>query len=246
MKKVLIIGATSAIAMACARLWAQEGAEFFLVGRNIERLGQSAADLTPRHASRVHIHSLDLNDFAGHAKMIESCFDALGTVDIVLVAHGTLPDQKACEQDVDLALTEFSSNGLSLIALLTLLANRMEAQRHGTIAVISSVAGDRGRASNYLYGTAKAAVTTFCEGLRARLFRSGVHVMTIKPGFVDTPMTKGLRMPAVLLATPERVARDIKRGIERASGTMYTPRFWALIMFVIKSIPGSAFKRLKL
>lgn len=244
MKKILIIGATSAIARACARIWAAEKAELFLVGRDAVKLRQTADDLTARGAGAVHTHVLDLNQFDSHSEMLSSGFGVLGHVDVALIAHGALPDQKACEQDVNLALSAFSSNGLSVIALLTLLANRMEAQRLGIIAVISSVAGDRGRASNYLYGTAKAAVTTFCEGLRARLFKSGVHVLTVKPGFVDTPMTQGLPLPGLLVATPERVARDIHRAIERKANSIYTPFFWGAIMLIIRLIPGSAFKRL--
>lgn len=246
MKKILIIGAASAIASACARLWAIDKAEFFLVARNQERLRQTADDLTARGAAAVHVFALDMNQFDQHAQMLEACFGVLGKVDIVLVAHGTLPDQAACQQDVALALREFSSNGLSVVSVLTLLANRMEAQRSGTIAVIASVAGDRGRYSNYLYGTAKAAVSTFCEGLRARLFHAGVHVMTIKPGFVDSPMTKGLPLPGPLVASPDRVARDITRAVERSANVVYTPGFWALIMLVIRTVPSFVFKRLKL
>jgi hypothetical protein len=246
MKKVLIIGATSAIAAACARLWAEQGAEFFLVGRNREKLEQTAADLTARGAIAVTRHCMDATDFAAHPAMLDSCLSAMQQIDIALIAHGTLPDQKACEQDAGVALQEFANNGTSVIALLTLLANQFEIQRCGTLAVISSVAGDRGRPSNYLYGTAKAAVSTFCEGLRARLFKAGVHVITIKPGFVDTPMTQGLPLPAALLATPEQVARRIVKGIERKTDTLYTPGFWALIMLIIRSIPQPVFKRLNL
>lgn len=246
MKKIVIIGATSAIAMACARLWATEQAEFFLVGRDTEKLRQTSDDLIARGAAAAHTHALDLNHFDVHSAMLDTCFSTLGRVDVVLIAHGTLPDQAACEKDVDLALREFSSNGLSVIALLILLANRMEAQGSGTIAVISSVAGDRGRPSNYLYGTAKAAVTTFCEGLRARLLKSGVHVVTIKPGFVDTPMTKELPLPGLLVTSPEQVAKDIHKAIRRKSNSIYTPYFWAAIMFLIKAIPSSIFKKLKL
>lgn len=246
MKKIAIIGAASAIATSCARLWAADKAEFFLVARNPERLRQTADDLIARGAAAVHVHALDMNLLERHAQLVDACYGALGSVDIVLVAHGTLPDQVACQQDVALALREFSSNGLSVVSVLTLLANRMEAQRSGTLAVISSVAGDRGRYSNYLYGTAKAAVSTFCEGLRARLFHAGVHVLTIKPGFVDTPMTKGLPLPGPLVATPERVARDIVRAVERRANVLYTPGFWALIMLVIKCVPGVVFKRLKI
>lgn len=246
MKKVLIVGATSAIATACARLWAEQGAEFFLVARNDEKLEQTAADLKARGAKAVTLYNMDTTDFDDHAAMLEDCLTALQQIDIALIAHGTLPDQKACEQDVSVALQEFANNGTSVIALLTRLANQFEIQRCGTLAVISSVAGDRGRPSNYLYGTAKAAVSTFCEGLRARLFKVGVHVITIKPGFVDTPMTKGLPLPAALLAKPEQVAQRIVSGIERNTATLYAPSFWALIMLIIRCIPQPIFKRLNL
>jgi short-subunit dehydrogenase len=245
MKRILIVGATSAIAAACARHWVSLDTTFFLVGRNADKLGQVADDLTARGAT-VHRHQLDLNRFELHPAMLEACFTAMGHVDIALVAHGTLPNQKACELDTQLAVQEFVSNGLSVIALLTGLANRMEAQKSGSIAVISSVAGDRGRASNYLYGASKGAVTDLCSGLRARLFKSGVRVLTIKPGFVDTPMTRGLALPKLLLATPERVARDIVRAVDKGCDTLYTPWFWRLIMMIIIHMPGPVFKRLGL
>ena len=246
MKKILIIGATSAIAAAFARISAAEKAAFFLVARDADKLQQTADDLRTRGAAAVDTHTLDMNAFAFHQAMLDAAFAALGQVDIVLIAHGTLPDQKACEADVELALREFSSNGLSVIAVLTLLANRMQAQGHGAVAVISSVAGDRGRPSNYLYGTAKAAVTTFCEGLRARMFKCGVHVLTIKPGFVDTPMTKGLPLPGLLVATAERVAKDIHCAIRKKKNSIYTPWFWWGIMSIIRSVPTAIFKRTNL
>nr|WP_314638640.1 SDR family oxidoreductase [uncultured Pseudomonas sp.] len=246
MKRVLIIGATSAIAAACARLWAEQGSTFFLVARDQEKLEQTAADLRAHGAKAVTLHSMDATDFASHAPMLSNCLSELQQIDIALIAHGTLPDQKTCEQDVDVALREFAINGTSVIAMLTLLANQLEEQRCGSLAVISSVAGDRGRPSNYLYGTAKAAVSTFCEGLRARLFKAGVSVTTVKPGFVDTPMTQGLKLPPLLLAKPEQVARRIVKGIERKATTLYAPGFWALIMLIIRCIPQAIFKRLSL
>jgi len=245
MKTILIVGATSAIATASARLWAKQGATFFLVGRTPNKLSQVAADLAARGAT-VHTHLLDLNHFDQHKAMLDACYAALGQVDIALIAHGTLPDQKACEQDAQLAVQEFTNNGLSVIALLTDLANRMEAQKSGCIAVISSVAGDRGRPSNYLYGAAKGAVTDFCSGLRGRLFKSDVQLLTIKPGFVDTPMTQGLALPKLLLVTPDKVAQDIVRAVEKRRDTLYTPWFWHLIMLIIIHIPGPIFKRLGL
>jgi short-subunit dehydrogenase len=246
MKKILIIGATSAIAIACAKVWAREKATMFLVGRDRSKLKQTADDLVVIGAASVHTHVLDLNHFDLHGKMVEESFNVLGEIDVVLIAHGTLPDQLDCQRDVSLAMHEFSINGLSVISVLTLLANRMEEQHSGTIAVISSVAGDRGRPSNYLYGSAKAAVTSFCEGLRARLFRAGVHVLTIKPGFVDTPMTKDLSLPEMLVVSPEKVAGCIMRGIDKRSDSIYAPAFWFWIMAVIRSIPVGVFKRMNL
>ncbi|PTN33198.1 SDR family oxidoreductase [Desulfonatronum sp. SC1] len=246
MLNILVIGATSAIATACARQWAGQQATFFLVGRDQAKLQAVADDLLVRGATAVTSHTLDMNHFADHPVLLDAAFAAMSSVDVALVAHGTLPDQQACEQDVNLTLEEVSTNGLSVIALLTLLANRMQPQGSGTIAVISSVAGDRGRPTNYVYGTAKAAVTTFCEGLRARLSKFGVHVLTIKPGFVDTPMTESLDLPRILVATPERVARRIVRGVARRRNVLYVPAFWALILWIIRSIPQPIFKRLNL
>jgi decaprenylphospho-beta-D-erythro-pentofuranosid-2-ulose 2-reductase len=245
-KRILIIGATSAIAFACARLWAAQGSEFFLVARNDEKLRQTADDLLARGAKAVASHSMDATDLGAHGAMLDHCLAALGQIDIALIAHGTLPDQKACERDVALALGELANNGTSVIALLTRLANQFEAQRCGTLAVISSVAGDRGRPSNYLYGAAKAAVSTFSEGLRARLFKVGVHVMEIRPGFVDTPMTQGLQLPRLLVAQPDAVAARIVKAAEGRTATLYVPGFWALIMWVIRSIPQPIYKRLNL
>lgn len=245
MNNILVLGATSVIAGACAKRWAAQHARFFLVGRSAEKLDQVARDLVARGAT-VHTHVLDLNQFDQHKAMLDACYAALGKVDIALIAHGTLPDQKACEQDAQLAVQEFTNNGLSVIALLTDLANRMEAQKSGSIAVISSVAGDRGRPSNYLYGAAKGAVTDFCSGLRGRLFKSGVQVLTIKPGFVDTPMTQGLALPKLLLVTPDKVAQDIVRAVDKRRDILYTPWFWALILLIICSIPEKFFKKTNL
>ena len=243
---ILIIGGTSAIATACARLWAQQHSRFLLVARNDEKLQQTAADLLARGASDVQTQVLDLDDLDQHAAMLDRAQQVLQHIDIVLLAHGSLPDQQRCEDDPELALRAFTSNGLNVIALLTRLGNLMEAQGSGSIAVIASVAADRGRPSNYLYGSAKAAVSVFCSGLRARLFKSGVHLLTIKPGFVDTPMTQGLALPGLLLAQPEQVARDIVRALQKRRSTLYTPWFWAPIMMVIRAIPEFIFKRLSL
>ncbi len=246
MKRILVIGATSAIATACCRLWAEQGHEFFLVARDAEKLQQTAQDLEARGAKSVNSFTMDVLDTPQHALMLQQCISTHRQIDIALVAHGTLPDQTACEQDAELALQEFCINGSSVISLLSLLAEQFTLQRCGSLAVISSVAGDRGRPSNYLYGSAKAAVSAFCEGLHARLFKIGVHVITIKPGFVDTPMTQGLTLPKVLVVPPEYVAKQIVSAINNKKAVLYTPRFWALIMLIIRSIPNFIFKRLNL
>lgn len=246
MKRILVIGATSAIATACCRLWAEQGHEFFLVARDAEKLQQTAQDLEARGAKIVNSFTMDVLDTPQHALMLQQCISTHRQIDIALVAHGTLPDQAACEQDAELALQEFSINGSSVISLLSLLAEQFTLQRCGSLAVISSVAGDRGRPSNYLYGSAKAAVSAFCEGLHARLFKIGVHVITIKPGFVDTPMTQGLALPQALVVSPDYVAKHIVKAIDKKKAVLYTPRFWALIMLIIRSIPNFIFKRLNL
>ena len=246
MKRILVIGATSAIATACCRLWAEQGHEFFLVARDAEKLQQTAQDLEARGAKNVNSFTMDVLDTPQHALMLQQCISTHRQIDIALVAHGTLPDQAACEQDAELALQEFSINGSSVISLLSLLAEQFTLQRCGSLAVISSVAGDRGRPSNYLYGSAKAAVSAFCDGLHARLFKIGVHVITIKPGFVDTPMTQGLALPQALVVSPDYVAKQIVKAIEKKKAVLYTPRFWALIMLIIRSIPNFIFKRLNL
>ena len=166
-------------------------------------------------------------------------------MDTVLIAHGTLPDQPACEADYAVTLEAMTTNALSAISLLTRLANRFESQRRGTLAVISSVAGDRGRKSNYVYGTAKAAVSTFLDGLRNRLYESGVKVVTAKPGFVDTPMTASFEK-GLLWAQPDAVGRGIHQAIVRGKDVVYLPGFWRLIMMIIRHVPETVFKRLSL
>lgn len=241
MKRILIVGATSGIATACARIWAAEKNELILVARNKEKLDQTAADLRARGAN-VTTHLMDATDTSAHAAML----DAAGAIDIALISYGTLPDQKECERDPAAATNAMLTNATSVIALSTAILERMETEGKGTLAIISSVAGDRGRATNYVYGAAKAAVTAFADGARARLYGTPVHVVTIKPGFVDTPMTKDLALPGALTATPEQAARRIVRGIERKANVLYVPFFWRPIMFVIRHLPEPIFKRLKL
>jgi decaprenylphospho-beta-D-erythro-pentofuranosid-2-ulose 2-reductase len=244
-KKTLIIGATSAIAEATARVLAERGDALYLVARNEPRLAAIAADLSVRGSPRVGCEVLDANDVAAHESMLARAESFLAGCDSVLIAHGTLSDQKACETSVELTLQELNTNALSVVALLTRIANRMAQRRAGTIAVISSVAGDRGRGSNYVYGSAKALVTAFLSGLRQRLGKCGVNVVTIKPGFVDTPMTAAFTKGA-LWARPERIAAGIVRAIDRNSSTVYLPGFWRPIMWIIRTIPERVFLRLSL
>jgi short-subunit dehydrogenase len=246
MKKILIIGATSAIAEATARLFAARGDALFLVARNAEHLRLVAGDLGVRGAMRTATATLDVSDFGAHAGVLEAVARELGTIDVVLIAHGTLSDQSQCQDSVEALRREFDLNAVSTMALLTLLANRLEAQKHGTLAVISSVAGDRGRQSNYVYGSAKAAVTTFLGGLRQRLAKSNVDVLTIKPGFVDTPMTAAFPDKGALWAQPEQIAAGIVKAIDRRRNIVYLPWFWRWIMLVIRHIPEPLFKKLKL
>jgi hypothetical protein len=242
---IVIVGATSAIAEACAHRWAERPAHFFLVARNARRLEQIKGDLIARGAV-ADTYALDANDFSAHGVMTSAAQQALGRIDIVLIAHGTLPDQKECEQSAANAVAEISTNGTSVISLLTYFSNVLEAQRSGTLAIISSVAGERGRPSNYVYGAAKAMVTAFCEGLRARLFKIGVHVLVIKPGFVATPMTADMNLPPALTATAEAVAIDIDNAVRRKRDVLFTPWFWRWIMLIIRMIPNSIFKKLTL
>ena len=245
MRRILIVGATSAIAEATARLFAASGDALFLTARNQERLAAIAADLRIRGA-QAETYALDINRLDEHEAMLNEAVRRLGGLDAALIAHGALPDQVNCQQSVSKTLEAFQTNALSTIAILTSLANRFEQQRQGFIVVISSVAGDRGRQSNYVYGAAKAAVSTFLQGLRNRLHSADVQVLTVKPGFVDTPMTAHIESKGLLWAQPQTVAQGIFRAIERRSDIVYLPWFWRGIMFVINLIPEPLFKRLKL
>jgi decaprenylphospho-beta-D-erythro-pentofuranosid-2-ulose 2-reductase len=242
MKRILIIGATSAIAEHCARIWAARGDALHLVARNEQHVQVIASDLKVRGASEVTTYCTDLNDTDKHEELLSAADDTLGNVDIVLIAHGTLSNQKSCELSVHETLSEIQTNALSTVSLLTIIANRFEAKKSGTIGVISSVAGDRGRASNYVYGSAKAMVSAFTSGLRQRLYKSNVSVTTVKPGFVDTPMTSEFKK-GLLWAKPTDVSALIVKAIDKKKAEVYVPVFWFGIMIIIKNIPNFIFKR---
>jgi len=245
MKRVLILGATSAIAEHTARLFAQRGDQLFLVARNAQRLKTISDDLRVRGASDCDFRVADLSDNSEHADLLREATAQLGSLDVVLIAYGTLGDQKAGEQEFGAALQELQTNCLSVLSLLTLLANQMEKQKQGCLAVISSVAGDRGRQSNYIYGTAKGALSLFLQGLRNRLARTGVQVLTIKPGFVDSPMTRDFEK-GLLWVGPAKIAEGIVRAIDKKRDVVYLPGFWRYIMLIIKLIPEKIFKRMSL
>lgn len=245
-KNILIIGATSGIAESVARIYAQQGCQLFLVARNAKKLEVVVNDLKARGATSVHAFKMDANDTSRWPEMADAAWAMLKKINAVLVAHGTLPDQNRCETELNYAVTEFRTNAESIITCLTVLAERFEQQASGTIAVIGSVAGDRGRSSNYLYGAAKAAIDAFTSGLRGRMFRAGVHVLTIKPGFVDTPMTQDLSLPQILLVSPDKVAADIVKAVNKGQDVLYTPWFWRWVMIVITVIPSAIFKKIKL
>ena len=243
--RVLIVGATSAIAQAAARYFAAHGALLFLSARNPQKLSEAAADLRVRGAAQVTTKAMDVADFDLHAPLIEEARQKLGGFDVVLIAHGTLGDQKVCEKSYEATEKELKINFLSVVSLLTPLANILESQQSGCLAVISSVAGDRSRQSNYVYGTAKGAVSLFLQGLRNRLHKSGITVLTIKPGFVDTPMTAGLKKNP-LFASPDEIGRGIYRAIQKKRDVVYLPGYWRGIMLAVKILPEFLFKRLSL
>ncbi len=242
-KAVLALGATSAIGEATLRLLAERGARFYLVARNQEKLHAVAADLHTRGASGVAMHVMDLDDTAAHAAMLAAAAQSLGTIELALLAHGVLGKQDETEASYAAAEAVVRTNFLSPVSLITWLANYFESTKQGTLAVISSVAGDRGRKSNYVYGASKGALNVFLEGVRARLDRVGVQVLTIKPGFVATPMTAHLPQ-GPLFAKPSQVARGIVKAIEKRRDVVYLPGFWRVIMLIIRLIPGRIFKKL--
>lgn len=245
MLKILVLGATSAIAHETMRCFARDGAEFFLVARHTDKLAAIEKDLLAQGAKRVLTAIADLNDVSGHADLLNHAHEALNGVDALFMAYGTLGDQAASQASVEVTLQELHTNALSSIAFLTIAANYFERQRRGVIAVITSVAGDRGRASNAIYGTAMAAKSTFLSGLRNRLAKSGVHVLTIKPGQVDTPMTAHMRK-GVIWAQPADVGKDIYKAMKNRRDVLYTPWFWRWIMVIIRLLPEPIFKKLNL
>lgn len=243
--RILILGATSAIAHATAQRFARDGARFVLAARDEQKRAAVAADLRARGAADVTEVDFDALDFARHGTVVDAAWDAFDGLDAALLAWGTLPDQDLVAQDAETAVEAFAVNATSVVSVLTHLAGRFEAQGSGTIGVVSSVAGDRGRASNYVYGAAKGAVSLFAQGLRARLAGRGVRVVTIKPGFVDTPMTADVPKNP-LFAAPEAVGTRIHAAMTGRADVVYAPGFWRPLMAGVRAVPERLFKRLPL
>jgi decaprenylphospho-beta-D-erythro-pentofuranosid-2-ulose 2-reductase len=244
-KRILILGATSGIAEASCRIWADRGDSLYLVARNADRLAAVAADMRTRGAANVYSVVANLDDTAAHPELLAHAINSLGGLDIAYLALGVLGEQPKAEQDFVHANQIIHTNYTAPVSLLTWLAN-YTAQRHGgTLAVLSSVAGERGRKSNYVYGSSKAALTTFVNGLRNRIDRDGVKVMTIKPGPVKTSMTEGMSGSGKF-ADVDSVATTIVKAIDKGIDVVYVPGIWRIIMGVIRIIPESVFKKMNL
>ena len=245
MPSVLILGATSAIASALAREFAAHKFDLVLGGRDREELSALASDLSLRYGVRNSILSFDALDTQTHASTLQSSLSEAGkALEGVVLCIGYLGDQAKGQTDWEEARRILETNFTGCVSALNILANHFEPRRAGFICAISSVAGDRGRQSNYLYGSAKAGLSAYLQGLRNRLFHAHVKVLTVKPGFVDTHMTYG-RSGLFLVASPESVAKDIFRAIVKGKDVVYLPWFWRPIMLVVRSIPEGIFKRLR-
>jgi decaprenylphospho-beta-D-erythro-pentofuranosid-2-ulose 2-reductase len=244
-RKILVLGATSGIAEATCRIWASQGASLFLVARNAEKLAAVAADLKTRGAGFIDTAVADLDDTDKHPELLAHAINSLTGMDIAYLTHGVLGDQTEAERDFNTAAQIIHTNYMAPVSLLTWLANFCVQRHSGTLAVISSVAGDRGRMSNYLYGSSKAGLSAFLGGLRNRVDREGVTVLTIKPGPTKTAMTANMPKNEKF-ADPESVAESIVSAIDKRKDILYVPFQWQPIMFIIRNIPERIFKKLNL
>lgn len=244
-RRILVLGATSGMAEATCRLWAARGDSLFLVARNADKLAAVAADLRIRGAASVDTAVADLDDTAKHPELLAHAINSLAGLDIAFLALGVLGDQSKAERNFADAASILHTNYVAPVSLLTWLANYCAQRRSGTLAVLSSVAGERGRKSNYVYGSSKAALTTFVDGLRNRIDREGVRVMTIKPGPVKTAMTEGVKNPPKLADVGD-VAAALVKAIDKGADIVYVPGIWRVIMAVIRTIPETIFKKLNL
>jgi decaprenylphospho-beta-D-erythro-pentofuranosid-2-ulose 2-reductase len=240
---VLVIGAHSDIGRAIARAYAKAGRPLMLAARNPDRLEDDGNDLRIRHNVEVQLIALDVLDTSSHGQFLDRL---VPFPDTVISVVGLLGDQNVAQAHAEIADLVMRTNYVDLALLLGEVANRMEARGNGAIIGVSSVAGDRGRASNYVYGSAKAGFTAFLSGLRNRLAKRGVKVVTVKPGFVDTRMTAGMKLPPLLTAKPAEVAQAVLRAEAKGRDVVYVKPVWRLLMLVIRAIPERLFKRLSL
>ncbi len=240
---VLILGAGSDMAVAIARKYASESYAIQLAARRPEQLHALQQDLQIRHNTTATTHAFDATDFDSHAAFYQSL---PVKPEIVICVFGYLGDQEKGQRDWQEASRILHTNYTGAVSILNVVAEDMAARKSGTIIGISSVAGERGRMSNYLYGSAKAGFTAYLSGLRNRLFHTGVHVMSVQPGFVNTRMTENLSLPPLLTAQPEQVAKDVFKAAAKKKNVIYTKWFWRYIMLIIRNIPEFIFKKLKL
>ena len=239
----MIIGASSAIAEHCARLWARESADFLLVGRDLARVQRVADDLRVRSPqSDIQIVQIDFLDVEAIATLAQQA--AQSAIDIVLIAHGDLPVQQNCEQDLHLAQAALQVNGLSPALFAEAFAKQLAQQDRGTLALIGSVAGDRGRKANYVYGAGKGMVERYAQGLQHRFATTGIKIVLIKPGPTATPMTAHL--PSGGLAKVDQVAHAIIKAIESGKPVAYVPAKWQLIMLIVQHLPRWIFHKLNI
>jgi short-subunit dehydrogenase len=242
--KVLVLGATAGLAMPVCRLFAAQGAQLFLTARNPEKLAALAADLHTLGASFVDTAVADLDDAAQHPALLTHAIDSLGGCDVALIAHGVLGNPRQTDVDFAASLALLQTNLISTISLCIWLSKYFVSRHAGVLAVISSVAGERGYSRNTIYGASKAGLTVYLGGLRQRIHREGVTVLTIKPGPVRTAMTAGAHGEKYF-ANADKVGAQILRAIQQRKEILYTPRFWAAIMFFVSLVPESIFKKLK-
>ena len=243
MSCVLIIGAKSDIAKEVAREYAKNGYDLYLAGRNIDEMKDFENDIKIRSKADVKLKEFDITNFESHEQFYNSLEPKpLG----VIVVAGYMAEQKTCENDWSKTLNTINVNFTGAVSILNIIANDMEQNKNGFIVGVSSVAGDRGRKANYIYGSAKAGFSAYLSGLRNRLYESGVKVLTVKPGFVNTKMTAGLDLPEKLTAQAEDVAKDIFNAQQKGKDVLYTKWIWKYIMLIIKSIPEFIFKKLSI
>ncbi|QYO65878.1 SDR family oxidoreductase [Leptolyngbya sp. 7M] len=242
-KCLLLLGANSDIGSAIARKFASEGFDVILAGRRSERFDSLASDLSIRHNVKTFVVEFDASKYETHQRFFS---DLQMRPEVVVYSIGHLGDQVKARTDPELALDIMTSNYTGAVSILSLFANEFEQRKSGSIIGISSVAGDRGRQSNYIYGSAKAGFTAFLSGLRHRLFPSGVNVITVKPGFICTKMTEGMQLPTPLTSTPDKLAEAVFSAYKRRKDIVYHLPMWRSIMFIIKMLPESLFVRTKL